>query len=187
MVRPLADAIGNILQATFGKSSKTLTVGVLLDGHPLIATSTSALGYRTIVVGDRFRLLYRTHRKIEKKNIQKPLILEASFDNIPLKQQSLDAVILSRNIFPIKTPSRILQDIRTLLKNDGLVIWPHHFPGRIRRISQLGTKPPLRSDLTSLAMEAGFAEIGQVVVSSRLVTWIVTTGRNKKCPSPTPS
>lgn len=179
MVSSLAGAIQNILQKSWANNQSSPRMAILLDTGPSVATASIDLGYPTIIVGKRFRLLYRTYRRIQKKTAR-PLIIEASFSALPIRENSLNAIVLSRNIFGETSPLKYLQEIRSYLKPDGLVIWPHLAPGKIRRIATLGTKPIARSDLTALAMEAGFAEIGQVVVSTRLVAWIVTTGINKK-------
>ena len=182
MAKPLADAIVNVLQQSFPNTEEERHLAIITDNNPEVAVVSSTLDFQTVVIGERFRLLYKMYRKIQKKKLRRPLIVESSFDAVPLREGSLDAIILNRNIFSAQSPIRTLREMCTLLRADGLMIWPQLSPGKMKRIPRLGakfgTKSVERADLTSMAMEAGFAEIGQIVVSSRLVTWTITTGRN---------
>lgn len=179
MAKSLADAIVKILHSSFGDSKKNRRVAILLSGHPVVAAAVSAAGYQTLVISDRFRLLYRIHRKIQRQNLHRPLIVESAFDGLPIREKSLDAIVLLRNIYRENGKEETLKKMRNSLKADGVIIWPQSAPGKLRRISRVKGGLPERAELTAMAMEAGFGEIGQIVVSSQVVTWIITVGKNK--------
>ncbi len=183
MSNKLPSTIVDMLKSASGRRS--LNVGLLLDGNLSIAEQVAALGHRTVVMGDRFRLLYRFYRHVSKGDGHQPLTAEARFGALPVQKQSLDALILSRGLPSGAAPEIMLARLRNLLKDTGFLIWPHPvtdgWRGKVGRViysSRGGNLRPIaRQRLSALAMESGFVDVGQVLVGGPLVPWVVTSCR----------
>jgi hypothetical protein len=178
----LADTILHKLESVGG--NRKLTVGVLFQGHSPIVQRIAAEGHRTIVIGERFRLLYRVYKETEKTNSTKPLMVEAHFDALPIRPGSLDALVLSQGLPLVEMPGETLVQLRSYLKDCGLLIWPHPVTdgiggtlGRLFFPYRPGTFHAVPQDqLCTLAMASGFSEIGQTLLKRKLIPWAITTG-----------
>ena len=188
MSHKLAKAIVDILRPQ--ANGHRLNVGLLLEGNRAVAEQVAAEGHRTVVLGDRFRLLYAFYRRVNNDKESRPLTAETRFTALPIRKQSLDALILSRGLPRGMAPQPTLERLRNLLKEAGLLIWPHPYSdglrGRVRRgftRARLSTIQPLeRQHLSALAMASGFVDVGQVVVGGPFVPWVVTSCRTSPRP-----
>jgi hypothetical protein len=178
----LADTIIHLL--TSATENRKLTVGVLFQGNSAILQRLVADGHRTIVVGERFRILYSAYKQTRKASPPKPLMVEAHFNALPIRPGSLDALVLSQGLPLATMPQDTLIQLRSLLKDSGLFIWPHRVTngigGKIGRAFvpyRRGTFHAIpRDQLCTLAMESGFSEIGQVLITRKFIPWVITTG-----------
>jgi hypothetical protein len=178
----LADTILHELESAGG--NRKLTVGVLFQGHSPVVQRIAAAGHRTIVIGERFRILYRVYKKTEKANSTKPLMLEAHFDALPIRPGSLDALVLSQGLPSAELPGEALVQLRSYLKDSGLLIWLHQVTdgiggtfGRLFFPYRGGTfRAVSRDRLCTLTMASGFSEIGQTLLIRKLIPWAITTG-----------
>jgi hypothetical protein len=179
----LADTIAVLLKS--GTGGAKLKVGLLFQTKPTVAQKIAAAGHRSIVVGDRFPLLYRIYRKARKLPGEKPGVIEARLDSLPIRSRSLDALVLLCRV-PVESAAKTeLRVFRDLLKDMGLLVWPHPVTDGLGA-KVLSFASPFRSrtynraarhQLCVLVMESGFREVGQVVVQGRLSPWVVTTAR----------
>ncbi len=167
-----------------------MSVGFLYTTSSKIPLHLAAKGHITIVLSDSFRLLYKLYKKTDLSDAGKQLLIETPFDPLPIKEQRLDAIVLSHKLRLGKDPLLALGKLRELLVEGGLMVWPHPLLGTrlgalgrafARRRSQLG--PGCRaSDFSGHVMAAGFAEIGQITVPGKVGSWIITTGRSHRRP-----
>ncbi|MCP4599841.1 MAG: hypothetical protein GY847_04750 [Proteobacteria bacterium] len=179
----LAGTIAHLVRSAAG--GRRMNMGLLYRGNPEVAEQIAADGHRIVVVGDRFRLLYRVHSRLRGLSKKSPLIAEVGLDALPIRNHSLDALILSGGLPSGNTPKQMLCVLRGLLKETGLLVWPHPvkdgLSGKIGRIvipyRPRTVSAVLRHELSALAMESGFREVSQVVVPGPFVPWVVTTGR----------
>ncbi|MCP4677126.1 MAG: hypothetical protein GY854_16750 [Deltaproteobacteria bacterium] len=164
---------------------RKLNVAVLHRGNPSVAESIAGEGHRVVIAGDRFRSLYKLYRKFDIRSETRPVITEAKLDALPIRVRSLDALVLTSGLPSLGSPVHVLGDLRDLLRESGLLIWPHPVRdgtrGKLGRLVVPGRRamlPPMkRHELSALTMQAGFSEVSQVAVPGGLVPWIVTTGR----------
>jgi hypothetical protein len=178
----LAETIIRLLTSATG--NRKLTVGVLFQGNSAILQRIVADGHRTIVIGDRFRILYNAYKQTRNANPPRPLMVEAHFNALPIRPGSLDALILSHGLPLATMPQDTLIQFRNLLKDSGLLVWPHPVTNGIGGKIGRALVPPRRGtfhaiprdQLCTLAMESGFSEIGQVPVTRKFVPWVITTG-----------
>ncbi len=178
----LADIILHELESAAG--SRRLTVGVLFQGHSPIVQRIAAEGHRAIIIGERFRILYRVYKETKEANATKPLIVEAHFNALPIRPGSLDALVLSQGLPFVDMPDDALVQLRHYLKDSGLFIWPHPVTdgiggtlGRLFFPYRPGTYHAIpRDQLCTLAMASGFSDIGQTRLKRKLVPWVITTG-----------
>ncbi len=172
------------------QENRRLTVGVLLQNNSTIPQRIVASGHRVVVIGDRFRILYSAYKQTRKADPPAPLMVEALFNAVPIRPGSLDVLILSRGLPMATLPQDTLIGLRALLKDGGLFVWPHPVSngigGKIGRALipfRPGTFHAIPRDrLCTLAMESGFAEIGQVPVARKIIPWVITTGLAAKRP-----
>jgi hypothetical protein len=178
----LADTISDELTSATG--NRRLTVGILFQGHSAIVQRIVADGHRTLVIGERFRILYSVYKQTRTGNPPKPLLVEALFNALPIRPGSLDALVLTEGLPLANVPRDTLIQLRNLLKDSGLFVWPHPVTdgigGKVGRAFvpyRRGTVHAIpRDQLCSLAMASGFSEIGQVRLRRKFIPWIITTG-----------
>ncbi len=183
MSHKLAKAIVDILRPQ--ANGRRLNVGLLLEGNLAVAEQVAAEGHRTVVMGDKFRLIYAFYRRVNNGDEPRPLTAETRFSALPIQKQSLDALVLSRGLPRGMDPQPTLVRLRNLLKDAGLLIWPHPYSdglrGRVGKVltkARLGSIHPLeRQRLSALAMASGFVDVGQVLVRGPFVPWVVTSCR----------
>lgn len=167
-----------------GGEQRRRTVGVLFQGNPAVVQQILSEGHTTIVLGERFRWLYSLYKQTQSAEPPKPLVVEARFDALPIRPGSLDALVLSQGLPVADLPRKNLVQLRTLLKDSGLLVWPHPITngigGVFRRLFAPYRRDIFRAlpreQLTALAMESGFSEIGQTSFTRKLMPWVVTTG-----------
>ena len=143
-----------------------------------------AEGHHTIILGERFHRLYSLYKQTLGTQPPKPLVVEARFDALPIRPGSLDALVLSQGLPVADLPQMKLVQLRTLLKDSGLLVWPHPVTngigGVFRRLFAPHRRDLFRAvpreQLTALAMESGFSEIGQTAFTRKLLPWVITTG-----------
>ena len=164
-------------------------VGVMFNGNPALVDGILALGHRTVVFSEKFRPLYRIHRAYRRIAAETlfdtAMMMEVSLDALPIAPNSLDVLILSNGLV-VKNgpPSRVLKNLKRLLKPGGAFIWPERssdgFWGGLSRMvhpfSRQTLGPIERRHLCRLSMEAGFREIGQIVSTKSTFPWVVTFG-----------
>jgi hypothetical protein len=161
-----------------------LKLGVLCRGNLALVESVLAEGHPSIVVGDRFRTLFKLYDRLENIGSRPIVVIEAELDAIPIRPWSLDALVLSRGLPSVKGATEILARLRRLLAPGGLLVWPHPIGdgtrgklGRLLVPARRGVAPPLpRHRLCTLTMRAGFRAVRQLATSGGPVPWVVTTG-----------
>lgn len=169
---------------------RRLTVGVICNGRRAVADQIIASGHRVIVIGDKFHPLLRIHTKMKQQEgdaaNSRVAILEAKLDNLPIGLGTLDVLVLSNGLPPRPAPKKWLVRIRSLLKPDGLLIWPQPIQQGARSLLARmvpARRGPLglakREVLCRLTMEAGFNEVGQKLILKATPPLAVTTGRRK--------
>ena len=141
-----------------------------------------------MVFSDQFRPLFkilRTFRKSGVRHFDTTLLIETALDALPIADRSLDVLVLSNGLMCRgTTPPVCLENLKRLLKPDGIIIWPERtsdgFWGKLSKIRHplsrfLGPLP--RRSLSRFSMAAGLKEIGQIVVTNRAEPWAVTFGK----------
>jgi len=176
-----SDIVNIVKNASRGRP---LRVGLFLRSNIGLAVDLSEMPLRTVVVGDHFSPLFRFQRR-SPRSAGRVATVEARLGALPIAAGSLDVVILSRGMPSPAAPSTTLEELRALLVDGGLLIWPHPITdgglgsaGRIASPFRPGvTRALARSELCSLTMAAGFKEVGQIVSRGRgIFPWAVTTG-----------
>ena len=108
-----------------GREQGRRTVGVLFQGNPAMVQQILAEGHNTIVLGERFRSLYSLYKQTQSAQPPTPLVVEARFDALPIRPGNLDALVLSQGLPTADLPRDRLVQLRALLKDSGLLVWPH--------------------------------------------------------------
>ncbi len=178
----LAREIVRLLRLAAG--GRKLRVAIVCRSGPSVAESIAAEGHSVIVTGDRFRSLYKLYRRFDIYSESRPVIAEVTLDALPIRVRSLDALVLTSGLPSLGSPVHTLGDLRSLLRESGVLIWPHPVRdgtrgklGRLMVPRPRAMLPPMkRHELSALAMQSGFFEVSQVAVPGGLVPWIVTTG-----------
>lgn len=178
----LGSTIVRLLRVAF--RGRRFKLCIWCRGNPRLAEEVLAEGHKSIVVGDKFRTLFALHERLGGIGSRPITIVEAHLDAIPVRQSSLDAIVLCCGL-PAGAPAvdRLAQ-LRGFLVPDGLLIWPHPIIdgtrgkfGRILVPVRRGVAPPAkRHRLCAWTMEAGFRNVGQQPASGGPVPWVVTTG-----------
>jgi len=161
-----------------------LKLCVICRGNLGLAESVLAEGHPTIVVGDRFKTLFKLHSRLRGIGPRPILVVEAELDELPLKAWSLDAVVLSRGLPSGDGAPETLTRLRRLLAPGGLLVWPHPTSdgtrGRLGRVlvpARRGVAPPWeRHQLCAALMRAGFRAVRQQTAQGGPAPWVVTTG-----------
>jgi hypothetical protein len=171
----LDEAIAQIIEQT--AKGRQLSVGLLLLGNSSVAGRLAQNGHRVVIIGDRFRLLFRLYNRLKglAPGPPEPLLIEACFDALPFRAGSLDALVLTGGLPRGPSPVETLETLRTLLKPSGLIIWPHPLATALGGLWRV--KPVAREHLTAWAMGAKFEGVGQRQLPGTLRPWVITTGQ----------
>lgn len=141
-----------------------------------------AQGHRTIVMGDRFRFLYRLSRRLSGAP-GRCLFVETTLDDLPVAPFALDAMVLLGGLPSRREPGRTLARMRAVTKAGGIVLFPHPVVdgkrGGLARVAvpvRPGVMGPVeRSRLCLWTMAAGFAQVGQRrPTGTGVAPWVVT-------------
>jgi hypothetical protein len=178
----IGDVVVDIIRST--AKNRKLRIGILLQGDERIAERIVADGHQIVLIGEKFPLLYRVYKRLSSPQVQKPLIVEANFTDLPIGKGTLDAIVLLRGLPKNGPPKQALLTFRSLLRQSGIFIWPQPitegFGGKVGQmiaVSRTGTMGALpRVQLTSLVMGSGFKDVGQVLLTGKFIPWVVTTG-----------
>lgn len=177
----LAQTVANRIDRFAG--GHKLNIGMVFQGNRTIPEAMAAFNHRILILGNRFRLLYKLDKRLKGDKTATPLIVEAQFEHLPVRPQCLDALILTRGL-PLKAHAMDnLKQLRLLLKDEGLLVWPHPttegLPGKLGRLlskMRLRKAVPLdREAICAIAMESGFTDIGQDTIQGTCFPWILTT------------
>ncbi|MBN2344615.1 MAG: hypothetical protein JXX29_13195 [Deltaproteobacteria bacterium] len=171
----MIDATLHALNAcTKGKRAK---VCILMSREFRLAKEVAKAGHRLVLVGDKFRPLYRF--ATENQPYNPALTIEARYHELPLDTEAFDVLIVAR---PMPRGSDIgaeLARLKTHIKSQGTIMWYHPvykgLLGRIRRAFAHKWYRLERHVLCKTAMENGFQQIGQTLVRGRRSSRLVLT------------
>ena len=152
-------------------------VCVIMDRDFRVAKAVSGQGYRLVVVGNRFKPLFRFH--MQKQPYNPVVAVEAMYRELPLLPDAFDAIVVARPMPKGSDVGRELLRLQRFLKTEGMLMWVHPqyrgMLGRVRRaFSSKWFRMP-RHVLCQTAMAHGFSEVGQEVVRGRGISRFVLT------------
>ena len=176
-------------QLRFAFKGRRARIGVAFQGHPEVLEALLMEPHYFTVFGERFHPMFRVMNRAGMENgrlKENLLFLESRFDALPIRSQSLDALVLLGGLPRCAaSPAESLVHLRELLVPGGMLIWPQPtaegFLGHVgafrgqKRAGGLGAV--MRPRLTHLTMSAGFRDIGQMSVSNSAFPWTVTVAR----------
>jgi hypothetical protein len=162
-----------------------LIVGVFHRGASGLVQAVADDGHRVLIVSDRFGPLLSAYQRVGGGTRPNLLFVEARWQAFPLRQRSLDALVLSCGLPRGNSALDTLIELRQLIRPGGLLVWPHPLAdgvsgwfGRLVAPLRWRTLSPFRREvLCARTMEAGFADVEQELPSRQLLPWAVTSGR----------
>jgi hypothetical protein len=183
-----AAVIADIVRSSFSK--RRAEVGVFFQTSADVLERLLLEPHSIAVFGESFHPLNRASLKSIRNNGGRQrdnvLFIETRFCEMPIPAKSFDALILLGGLPQCdKTPPLSLAYLRSLLRPNGLVIWPQPLDdglfGGAARLKYPTTDHRIgatkRTVLTRLAMEAGFTDIAQTPVQQQPIQWVITVGR----------
>jgi hypothetical protein len=184
----LPEAISRLIGAHAER--RKLNIGLIYTGGRAVAEQLIASGHRLVVMSDRFHPMFRVFKKMRKEEgtaaDDRVVMVETRLSSLPVGLEALDVLVLSSRLPSQSSPTQALLSLRSLLKPDGLLVWPQPVRGGIRGLFtrgrvKKGTRGLARREvLCQLAMEAGFYEIGQTVIPKSIPPRVITTGRRRR-------
>lgn len=145
---------------------KRARICIIIDNDYQLPLAIANAGHRLVVVGDRFKPLFRFANMNQQYN--PAVTVEAQYRALPLQPRSFDAVIVARSMPKGTDLAKELEHLKQYVKPEGLLFWFHPlFEGILGKTRRLFSPKHLRIErhvLCRSAMKQGFLQIGQVLV-----------------------
>ncbi|MBN2526413.1 MAG: hypothetical protein JXR76_08465 [Deltaproteobacteria bacterium] len=160
----IGSTVLHLIEGAVGK--QRANVCVLISRDTRVAREVAKMGHRLVVVGDRFKPLFRFQSRNHRYN--PALAVEARYRELPLSPEAFDVLVVARPMPKDSDVARELERLRLFLKPEGMLMWIHPVYrgvfGRVHRTFASRAHRMERHVLCRIAMEEGFHLVGQEVV-----------------------
>ena len=161
----ITDTVLHLLEDLVHGNSRA-NICVIMSRDTRVAKAVAHKGYRAVVVGDKFKPLFRFCQ--QKPPYNPVLAVEGRFRELPLLPEAFDAIVVARPFPKGSDVGRELLRLQRFLKSSGTLMWVHpHYEGMIGKLRRAFASKwyrMARHSLCQTAMANGFTEIGQELV-----------------------